>query len=345
MEEEKDFFDDFSGGRTSAFYALPQSGSSRKNFIAETDQHTYVVTRNDNLRENESFFYFSEVFSNLSLNTPKIYKISVDRKTYIQQYLGSKTLSEIIQDEGLSERVKILVKETLSKLHHLQKVTIGKIDYSRTFEYEKYDSLPILHDLNYFKFFFADILEIPYHKSTLLKEFNTLAQSIVNIKPKVLMIRDFQARNIMVDENNGVYFIDYQAAMEGPAMYDMVSFLYQAKANFPDEFKGEMLDFYISLFDGETERQSLRKSVLPIRLLRNLQVLGAYGFRGLVQKKEHFIKSIDQGIKNLIQTSQSWDEMGNYPELRDLIQRLNTDAEEKIKKLITAGIGNPLFLK
>lgn len=146
------------------------------------------------------------------------------------------------------------------------------------------------------------------------------------------MIRDFQARNIMVDENNGVYFIDYQAAMEGPAMYDVVSFLYQAKANFPDEFKGEMLDFYISLFDGETERQSLRESVLPIRLLRNLQVLGAYGFRGLVQKKEHFIKSIDQGIKNLIQTSQSWDEMGNYPELRDLIQRLNTDAEEKIKK-------------
>lgn len=146
------------------------------------------------------------------------------------------------------------------------------------------------------------------------------------------MIRDFQARNIMVNENDSVFFIDYQAAMEGPAMYDVVSFLYQAKANFPDEFKGEMTDFYISLYDGEKEKQFLRESVLPIRLIRNLQVLGAYGFRGLVQKKEHFIKSIDQGIKNLIQTSQSWEEMGNYPELRDLIQRLNSVvAEEKIK--------------
>lgn len=335
MEAEKKFFDEFSGGETSTFFALPQSGSSRKNFIAEANENKYVVTSNDNLRENESFFYFSEVFYNLNLNTPKIYKISDDRKTYIQQYLGGKTLSEIIQDEGLSERVKILVKETLSKLYHFQKVTRGQIDYSKTFEYEKYDSLPILHDLNYFKFFFADILEMPYHKATLLKEFNELARTIENIQPKVLMIRDFQARNIMMNENDGVYFIDYQAAMEGPAIYDVVSFLFQAKANFPEEFKGEMLDFYISLFDDEDERQSLRKSVLPIRLIRNLQVLGAYGFRGLVQKKEHFIKSIDQGIKNLIQTSESWDQMEYYPELGDLIQRLGTiEVEEKIQKLI-----------
>lgn len=335
MEAEKKFFDEFSGGKTPSFFALPQSGSSRKNFIAETNENKYVVTSNDNLRENESFFYFSEVFSNLNLNTPTIYKISDDRKTYIQQYLGGKTFSEIIQEEGLSERVKILVKETLSKLYHFQKVTRGQIDYSRTFEYEKYDNLPILHDLNYFKFFFADILEMPYHKSSLLKEFNELAQTIENIQPKVLMIRDFQARNIMVDENNDVFFIDYQAAMEGPAMYDVVSFLYQAKANFPEEFKDEMLDFYISLFDDENGRRSLRKSVLPIRLIRNLQVLGAYGFRGLVQKKEHFIKSIDQGIKNLIQTSESWNEMENYPELRALIQRLNTvEVAEKIQKLI-----------
>lgn len=335
MEAEKKFFDEFSRGETSTFFALPQSGSSRKNFIAETDEKKYVVTSNDNLRENESFFYFSDIFSNLNLNTPAIYKISADRKTYIQQYLGGKTLSEIIQEEGLSERVKILVKETLSKLYHFQKVTSGQIDYSRTFEYEKYDSLPILHDLNYFKFFFTDILEMPYHKSSLLKEFNKLAQTIENIQPKVLMIRDFQARNIMVNENDDVFFIDYQAAMEGPAMYDVVSFLYQAKANFPDEFKDEMLDFYISLFNDENERQSLRKTVLPIRLIRNLQVLGAYGFRGLVQKKEHFIKSIDQGIKNLIQTSESWGEMENYPELKGLIQKLNTiEVEEKIQKLI-----------
>ena len=336
MEAEKKIFDEFSGGKTSAFFALPQSGSSRKNFIAETDENKYVVTSNENLRENESFFYFSEVFSNLNLNTPAIYKISADRKTYIQQYLGGKTLSEIIQEEGLTERVKILVKETLRKLYHFQKVTIGQIDYSKTFEYEKYDSLPVLHDLNYFKFFFIDILEMAYHKSSLLKEFNKLAQTIENIQPKVLMIRDFQARNIMVDENNdGTFFIDYQAAMEGPAMYDVISFLYQVKANFPEEFKDEMLDFYISLFNDENERQSLRKSVLSIRLIRNLQVLGAYGFRGLVQKKEHFIKSIDQGIKNLIQTSESWDEIENYPELNDLIQRLDTvEVEEKIQKLI-----------
>ncbi len=334
MEEERHFFDEFSGGKTSGFFALPQSGSSRKNFIAKTDDAQFVVTYNDNLRENESFFYFSEKFSKLNLNTPKIFKISNDRKIYIQEYLGGNTFSEIIENEGLSERVKRLVKKTLQNLYNFQIATKNHIDYTKTFEYEKFDHIPILNDLNYFKFLFIDILEIPYHKSSLLKEFNNLAEQIENLAPKTLMIRDFQARNIMVNEKDDVFFIDYQAAMEGPAMYDVVSFLFQAKANFPDDFKKEMLHFYISLFEDEYERRSLEKSVLPIRLIRNLQVLGAYGFRGLVQKREHFIKSIDNGIKNLYATAETWDQMDLYPELKALILKLNTsDTKEKIEKL------------
>ena len=331
MEEEKHFFDDFSGGNTTAFFALPQSGSSRRNFIAKTPSKSYVLTYNENLRENESFFYFSEVFSILNLNTPKVFKISDDRKTYIQEYLGGNTLSEIIEKEGLSERVKTLVKQTLNKLYQLQISTKDKIDYAKTFEYERYNNIPILHDLNYFKFMFADILELPYHKSTLLKEFRKLAEQIENIEPKFLMIRDFQSRNIMVDDVDQVFFIDYQSAMEGPAMYDVVSFLYQAKANFPEDFRKEMTSYYISLFEDESVKKSLENSVAPIRLIRNLQVLGAYGFRGLVQKKEHFIKSIGNGIENLYQTSEAWNEMNEFPELKKLINSLK---ESKISEAI-----------
>ena len=43
----------------------------------------------------------------------------------------------------------------------------------------------------------------------------------------------------LVNDINEVFFIDYQAAMEGPALYDVVSFLFQAKANFSENFKNE----------------------------------------------------------------------------------------------------------
>ena len=335
MVNAKVFFEEFMGEKSQDFYSLPQSGSARQNFVGSTSTQKYIITYNVNLPENESFFYFSEVLSELKLNTPQIFKISEDRKMYIQEFLGTNTLSENIEREGLNERTKSLVKHTLEKLFALQNQTENKIDYSRTFEYESYDELPVTNDLFYFKSFIADVLEIPYHKSTLLKEFKNLTLKIENCEPKGLMIRDFQARNIMVNEKDEVFFIDYQSAMKGPLMYDVISFLFQAKANFPDDFKQEMLDYYFSLCDDETKAAQLKLSTQPIQLIRYMQVLGAYGFRGLIQRKPHFISSIDQGIENLYRHSETWKDMTEYPELSKVIAQLKSDSvKNKIESII-----------
>ncbi len=108
-------------------------------------------------------------------------------------------------------------------------------------------------------------------------------------------------------------------------MYDVISFLFQAKANFPEDFKSEMLEFYIQQFDNKEIQAQLRSSIKPIQLMRFLQVLGAYGFRGLIQKKEHFIASIDKGIENITNFIEDWEEIKNYPELKKLTEQLSLD--------------------
>lgn len=327
-ENAKRFFENHFGEKSTQFVTLAQSGSARVNFLAQNQIGKYIVTYNENIAENESFLYFSELFSELNLNTPKIFSVSDDRKIYIQEFLGEKTFSEIIAEEGLSENVKALVKQTLRQLFELQEKTNGKIDFHKTFEYESYDELPVMHDLYYFKNFVADVLELEYQKSSLLKEFKEIINLIENLEPKGIMIRDFQARNIMVNNENKVSFIDYQSAMKGPLMYDVISFLFQAKANFPENFKNEMLEFYIQQFEDELTKRKLRNSVKLIQMMRFLQVLGAYGFRGLIQRKQHFVASIDKGIQNITEFSDSWNEMKNYPELQKVIEQLNS---EKVK--------------
>ncbi len=329
------FFENYLGERAVEFRVLQQSGSERVNYFGKSSQESYIITHNENIRENEAFFYLSHQFSELQLNTPKVYTINENRKLYIQEFVGQNTLSEIIAEEGHSPRVKSLVFQTLEKLFVLQQKTQGKIDFGKSFEYESYDELPIMHDLYYFKNFFADVLEIHYHKSSLLKEFKKMTASIEKLQPQLLMIRDFQARNIMVNENEEVFFIDYQAAMKGPAMYDVISFLYQVKANFSEAWKSEALDFYIHLWD-EKYQNELRKSVEYCQLIRFLQVLGAYGFRGLIQKKPHFISSIGQGIKNLTQWAKQGKMIENYPELKSLIEKLDSDSTRHSINYITA---------
>lgn len=327
-ENAKIFFENHFGEKSTEFVTLAQSGSARVNFLAQNKIGKYIITYNENITENESFLYFSELFSELNLNTPKIFSVSDDRKMYIQEFLGEKTFSEIITEEGLSENVHTLVKQTLRQLFELQKKTNGKIDFQQAFEYESYDELPVMHDLYYFKNFIADVLELEYHKSSLLKEFKKIINLIENLEPKGIMIRDFQARNIMVNDKNKVSFIDYQSAMKGPLMYDVISFLFQAKANFPEDFKNEMLEFYIRQFEDKETQSQLRNSVKPIQMMRFLQVLGAYGFRGLIQRKQHFIASIDKGIQNITEFSQTWEMMNDFPELRKIIGQLSS---EKVK--------------
>lgn len=326
MEKARKFFETYAGGSAESFVQIPQSGSSRLNFIAEDKNSKYVVTYNEDLRENDSFLYFSEIFNQLNLNTPKVFAVSDDKKIYIQQFLGSSTLSEIIASKGLTPAVVSLVRKGIDRLFLLQQSTAGKIDFAKTFEYEKYDELPVQHDLYYFKFYFLDQLQISYHKASLLKDFQKVTQNIVKLDLQGLMLRDFQARNIIVDDQDDVHFIDYQSAMQGPLMYDVLSFLYQAKANFPESFREEMIHYYLSKFP-KFETEQLQNSIPVLRLIRNLQVLGAYGFRGLIQKKEHFIQSIPQAVHNLSIFSEKWPEMKNYPELRSVIEKFEQKLE------------------
>lgn len=334
-ENAKRFFENHLGKKSSEFVTLAQSGSARVNFLATAGTEKYIITYNENIPENESFLYYSEVFSNLKLNTPSILAVSDDRTMYIQEFLGQHTLSEIITKEQQSPAVRSLVQQTLKRLFQMQTQTQGKIDFSKTFEYESYDELPVIHDLYYFKNFVADFLELEYNKSTLLKEFKKIALLIENLEPKGIMIRDFQARNIMINEKNEVSFIDYQSAMKGPLMYDVISFLFQAKANFTEDFKQEMLEFYIQQFEDPETRTQLKDAVMPIQMMRFLQVLGAYGFRGLIQRKQHFMASLEKGIQNITQFTDSWEQMNDYPELKKVIQQLTSEkAKQKIEETI-----------
>ena len=80
LENAQLFLEEFLGKKSEDFVALPASGSARMNFIGSSSSEKFVITYNENLLENEAFFYLSEVFSELKLNTPKIFKINEDKK-------------------------------------------------------------------------------------------------------------------------------------------------------------------------------------------------------------------------------------------------------------------------
>ena len=148
-----------------------------------------------------------------------------------------------------------------------------------------------------------------------------MADTLLQIEPQVFMYRDFQSRNIMIREEKP-YFIDFQGGRKGPFYYDVASFLWQAKANYPDSLRQELLDEYLDALrpyhaiDKEQFLTTLRHFVL----FRTLQVLGAYGFRGYFEKKAHFIQSVPYAIENLRQLLET--DFPEYPYLCLMLRKL-----------------------
>lgn len=303
---------------------LPISGSDRLYFrINSENQKTVIATYSEDKSETNSFLYFSRVFKKHQLPVPEIIAVSGDKKFYLQEDLGSESLLDILLVEGHTNRVKDLYKKAIENLAKFHWQAGREIDYTLCHGTSSFNRKAILSDLLYFKYYFADILKIDYDKNALLEEIEEGAKGIASQKPQTFMYRDFQSRNIMV-QNDEVYFIDYQGGMQGLPQYDIASLLWQAKAQLPEDWKNELLNHYFTAIGNLHEKpnfdeSTFRRNYLDCVILRILQTLGAYGYRGLIEQKPHFLTSIHPALLQLKTFITTWPHLPSSNELRKLL--------------------------
>jgi aminoglycoside/choline kinase family phosphotransferase len=276
---------------------LPQSGSERRYFRLHENNGTIIATYGANIKENETFIYFS------NLPVSDILAINDEITAYLQEDFGDISLLKILETEGFTEHAYSLFKKSLEALVELQVKGDEALNYNFCLTNTEFGKQAIMADLLYFKYYFLDALRRPYDKQKLMNDFEALSSYLTHTEYKYFMFRDFQSRNIMVKEDQSVHFIDYQGGMKGAPQYDVASMLWQARANLPDEWKENLLTDYMNSFEhliqSPIDRNIFRNQYNGYVLIRLLQVLGAYGFRGLFERKAQFLTSIPLALKNL----------------------------------------------
>ena len=303
IEKIREIFQQHSKEKINAIEMLPQAGSERHYFRIQTDAHSFIATYGANIKENESFIYFSEHFNKKRLATPAILFINESKDIYVQEDLGNNSLLNKLENDRYVPSVYELYKKSLEQLALLQVKGHEGLDYTKCLTNSSFGKQAIMADLLYFKYYFLDALRRPYDKQKLIDDFEALSNYLSHTEYKYFMFRDFQSRNIMVKDDGTVHFIDYQGGMQGAPQYDVASLLWQARANLPDEWKQSLLEDYMNGFEKVIEqpvdRDVFRSQYNGYVLIRLLQVLGAYGFRGLFERKAHFLTSIPLALENL----------------------------------------------
>ena len=314
-----------SGVQAHTIVELPSSGSNRRYFRITGNDETVIGVIGTSLEENRAFCLLSEHFKSKGLLVPELYIHSDDYAFYLQEDLGDTILfaqTASGRESGVfNDSERCLLRTTMSQLPKLQFEGAQGLDFSVCYPQAEFDERNIFFDLNYFKYCFLKATGLEFNEIKLDDDFRAMSEVLLSTASSTFMYRDFQSRNVMLHEGNP-YFIDFQGGRKGPIYYDVASFVWQAKANYSEELRKELVDTYLDALSCymPVDRHYFRKQLRHFVLFRTLQVLGAYGFRGYFEKKPHFIQSVPFAIDNLRRLLH--EPFTEYPYLNEVLEQL-----------------------
>ncbi len=336
-------FEEWSGESLNSISKIAQSGGDRVYYRLKSATKSVIGTHSPDVKENTAFLSFTKHFYNKGLNVPELYVVDNAKNIYLQEDLGDIALFQLLPAEGksFSEDLINLYKKIIRKLTLMQIKGGEGLDYNVCYPRAAFDHQSMLWDLHYFKNYFLKLAKIPFDEQLLEDDFERFIAFLLQADCNHFMFRDFQTRNIMIKDNEP-YFIDYQGGRKGALQYDLASLLFQAKGNIPHNIREELLDHYLDCAElsVRVNRKEFIRYYYGYVLIRCLQAMGAYGFRGLYERREHFIASIPFAIKNIAWLLDNVQIPVEIPELRKclrlMVESKQFDPFDKIKGAASA---------
>ena len=329
MKELEILFEQYTKQKPESIYELPSSGSNRRYFRISGSGISLIGAKGLDVDENIAFMEIAKHFKLKGLPVPQVLCASQDNMFYLQEDLGDITLFNTIQQgretSNFSPDEVALLKKTIATLPKLQFEGGKGLDYNICFPQPEFDERNVWFDCNYFKYCFLKTTGIEFSEIKLHDDLTKMAADLLEGEnEETFMYRDFQARNVML-VNGNPYFIDFQGGRKGPLYYDLASFVWQAKANYPTSLKEELIETYREALSAYVDipKDVFYKKLRLFVLFRTMQVLGAYGFRGYFEKKPHFLQSVPFAIDNLRKLIQE-EPFTEYPYIQQLLEELTS---------------------
>jgi len=284
-------------------------GGSGRKIIRLSSENLSAIGILYNVREeNVAFLEFSRHFRRHGLPVPEIYAEDLSQGAYLEEDFGGTTLFEFLSDHRngatIAPEVVAAYRKVVAVLPRFQVEAGRDLNYKVCYPRASFDRQSIAWDLNYFKYYFLRLAGIPFNEQALERDFSRITKLLLSAGRDYFLYRDFQSRNIMLRKilnEDQPFFLDYQGGRKGALQYDIASLLYDAKADLPPDLRQQLLDHYLDSLAGfiDLDRSAFMQYYYAYVYVRIMQALGAYGFRGFYERKEHFLQSVPYALKNI----------------------------------------------
>jgi len=307
---------------------LAGDGSDRRFFRVRHGEHHFVALLSprknpSGIDENDSYWFIGRHLHASGVPVPRIHWVDRDAGHFLLQDLGDLHLQRHVRRSRSRRQLLKTYRQVVTLLVHLHRTAPRGFFADFCFDTPVYNA-PFVHqrELEYFRdAFLVGYLGLAVDAEELRADFENLAKAAGADCGGLVMHRDFQSRNLMVHQGR-LWLIDFQGMRFGPPAYDLAAFLIDPYVMLSAGLQEELTALYWSAaqrFLG-VSRRAFREQFLAVRLCRNLQVLGAYGFLGKTKGKKDFLQYIPGAWRQLLGLLHG--PCGNrYPRLTRLVTR------------------------
>ncbi len=299
-------------------------GSDRRYYRVRKGRLTAVLMESGPADQDyERHIVYTKFFQSCGVPVPRLLGTDEPRKRALFEDLGDLSLYTLLKFTVDPVRIETLyrkVMDILIRLHGTaaERVAECPLLASRVFDYDH-----LRWETSYFLERFVTGLRrtAVEDRAGLEEEFHRLAKTVSAFLP-VVIHRDFQSQNIMV-QNNVPHVIDYQGARMAPPAYDLASILWDPYHRMDEGTRERLLSYYREerkKGSREFDEAAFQATLLPCRLQRHMQALGAYGFLSQVKGKKYFLKHVPEALRLLKEETALAQQ--NYPLLHRLVHSL-----------------------
>lgn len=285
---------------------LVPDGSQRQYYrLSATGKPSVIGAHGPDAEENRAFLAYSRALGEAGLRVPRIHAADESLGIWLSDDLGDTTLFAALTAARAKEpgafpaSILPVYERVVAELPRFQFLGAKAVDFSYAYPRAAFDAQSMHWDLNYFKYHFLKLAHVPFNEQRLENDFERLVAHLLSTDTDYFLYRDFQSRNIMVRDGEP-WFLDYQGGRRGAAQYDLASLLYDAKADLPESVRAHLLERYLDAFESQGGERERFLSHYPAHILiRIMQAMGAYGYRGFYERKPRFLESVPYAARNV----------------------------------------------
>lgn len=243
------------------------------------------------------FLNIAQYLSDLDLPVPSIFHYDAHLGLVLLEDLGDESFEALVHKAGESFR-KFYYQKAIDVLIHLQMQTLAHPSQNCIAYYRNFDADLLNWEFYHFlEYGVEDRLKVKVDEKaqrTFLTETHKLTQNILAM-PQGFVHRDFQSRNIMFSQMD-FYLIDFQDALIGPVLYDLVALLRDSYIHLSPAEVDELIEYYAQKLPQDhpyaQRKEEIRDDFYTITLQRKLKDAGRFQYIDTVRKNPNFLVHI-----------------------------------------------------